>query len=226
VSLETATASARSGAGLPGACRRSTRISVLLAVAVLLGWLSGLAEGPDAAWAAPGSRSSLDRPVQPGPIYLLGSFSVGGAVDYDAFRTGYGLTILFRPNAAADFLRLLYDWNTSILLQASYRTVNDGRRLLAADFIVRHYLCDMRGHGPGAAPFVGLGFGGAEITYPSGGSTACGKWFTYTAEAGYEYSPGEKLVFALKGQWRRYSHDGLDYSGWSAHFGVGIPLPW
>jgi len=170
--------------------------------------------------------SALDRPDGRGPIFLLGSISVGGTKNYEAMAPGFGVTILFRPQAAANFLNFLYRWNSAMVLQADYRRVASDRRLLAADFIIRRYLADMKEDVVGTSYFVGLGLGGAEVTFPVGNSSSSEIWYSYLVEIGSEKSPSEGLVFLLKGQWRQYNHAGRDYSGWSIHFGVGITLPW
>lgn len=170
--------------------------------------------------------STLDRPDGRGPIFLMGSFSVGGTKNYDDMAPGFGLTILFRPQAAANFLNFLYRWNSAMVLQADYRRVASDRRLLAADFIVRRYLADMKEDVLGTSYFVGFGLGGAEVTFPVGDSSSSEIWYSYLIEVGSEKSPSENVVFVLKAQWRQYDHQGRDYSGWSVHFGFGIPLPW
>jgi hypothetical protein len=163
----------------------------------------------------------------PGPIFVLGTASLGGTLDYDALQAGYGVSLIFRPLAAADLLGPLYDWNMAVALQADFRPVADERRILAADFILRRYICDMRRQARGASGFVGLGVGAAEITYPgSAGGTKYETGFSYLLELGYEANPRDNLVFQIKGQWRLYSHNDHDYSGWSAQFGLGIPIPW
>jgi hypothetical protein len=182
---------------------------------------------PRAECVAAGPRSTIDRPIGRGPIFLLGTVSLGGTLDYDALQAGYGANILFRPLAASDFLGPLYDWNTAMILQADYRRVAAGRRLLAADFILRRYASDMREQARGAACFVGLGAGAAEVSIPADdGHETYRTWFSYLIELGYEVSPRDNWVISLKGQWRFYSHRRLDYSGWSLQGGLGIPLPW
>jgi hypothetical protein len=207
---------------------------VRLAVWIVFFWslaggpLHAPADGllPGAARAGSLPRSGIGRPLGQGPIFLLGTLSVGGTVDYDSFRQGYGATLIFRPLAAADFLGMLYDWNTALVLQGEYRSVDPDRRLLAADFLLRFYAEDMRREARGASPFAGLGIGGTEISYPDAGVQRSETWFSLLMEAGYEVSPAEDWVLCLKAQWRRYRHDDLDYSGWSTQLGVGIPVPW
>jgi hypothetical protein len=104
--------------------------------------------------------------------------------------------------------------------------VTRDRRLLGADFILRRYLTDLRQRGAGSALFLGLGAGAAEISFPTAAGSGNDTWYTYVVEAGYEYSPDASLALVGKGQWRHFAHAGRDYSGWSLHFGVGIPLPW
>jgi hypothetical protein len=115
----------------------------------------------------------------------------------------------------------------ALIVQGDYRSIASDRNLLAADGILRKYFNDMGGPGEGASFFFGLGLGAAKVKFPSGsGETSHQKWWTYVAEVGYEYSPKNNLVFILKGQWRHYAHDNLDYSGWTLQLGVGLPVPW
>lgn len=208
--------------------RRPWLLTALLALGLGVlqfpwGWLGWVEPG----WAAPQPRSLLDRPLERGAIFLVGTASVGGTKDYDSFQHGYGLTLLFRPLAAADFLGPLYDWNTALVLQAEYRPVASKRRLLAGDLILRRYWRDMRRQARGASFFVGFGAGGAEITFPtSGGASGSDTWYSLIAELGYEHSPRDNWVFVVKGQWRNYQNNNRDYSGWSAHLGIGVPIPW
>ena len=169
---------------------------------------------------------NLARAPDRGPIFLMGSAAVGGTPGYDTFSPGFGVSILFRPQAAANFLSFLYRWNTGMIMQAEYRPVAAERRLLAADLIFRRYLGNMKDETVGTAYFVGLGIGAAEVTYPVGSRTSSEIWWTYLVEFGSERSPSDHWAFVLKGQWRIYDHHTRDYSSWSVHFGIGIPLPW
>jgi hypothetical protein len=187
----------------------------------------GWVDGPGTAQAASRPRSTIGRPLGAGPIFLVGTLSVGGTKKYDLFRQGCGASFIFRPLAAADFLGMLYDWNAAMVLQAEYRSVARDRRLLSGDFLLRFYVDDMRLHAQGASPFVGLGIGGTEITFPNeSGASGSETWFSMLMEAGYEASPSAGWVITAKAQWRRYRHNDHDYSGWSAQLGVGIPVPW
>jgi hypothetical protein len=169
---------------------------------------------------------TLARPIDRGPIFLLGYLAVGGTPEYESFEPGYGVSILFRPQAAANFLRPLYTWNTGMILQAEYRPVTSDRRLLAADLIFRRYLSDMKREVIGTSYFLGFGVGAAEVTFPVSSRTSSEIWWTYLAEFGSERSPSEGWTFVFKGQWRLYNHHDRDYSSWSVQFGIGFPLPW
>jgi hypothetical protein len=211
--------------------------------ALLLGLvpLTGLV-GP--ARAAPWPSSAVTRPDEPGPVFVVGAVSVGGTLRYDFFRQGCGASLIFRPNAAAEFYGPLYDWNTALVLEGHWRRVSVDRRNLTVGVILRRYLRDMRGQGPAESPFLGAGVGGGEITFPTGGTAvtdttgapgaATGSTagsgsqtaFTYLVEAGYELSPTAATVFVIKAQWQVWRHGGRDYSGWALHLGAGIPVPW
>ncbi len=202
----------------------SLRRVALLAGLFLVLW--GVCGGSSPAVADSDPMLNIDRPLGRGPIFLLGSMSLGGTKDYESFAPGYGLSIVFRPPAASDFWRFLYRWNTAMVLQADYRRVSADRRLLAADLILRRYFSDMKKQTVGTSYFLGLGLGAAEITFPIGNNSSSDISYTYLVEFGSEKSPSENWVFVLKGQYRYYSHGEWDYSGWSVHFGVGISLPW
>jgi hypothetical protein len=221
-----------------GARARPTGVAVFGALLLGLVPLAGVV-GP--ARAAPWPASAVTRPDEPGPIFVVGAVSVGGTLHYDFFKQGCGASLIFRPNAAADFYRPLYDWNTALVLEGHLRRVSVDRRNLTVGAVLRRYLRDMRGHGPAESPFLGAGVGGGEITYPAGGDagadstgaaaasgTASGKQtaFTYLFEAGYELSPTAGTVFVIKAQWQIWRHGGRDYSGWALHLGAGIPVPW
>jgi len=203
-------------------------VAAIIAVSPGLSWLDllpGCSETGLAMAAEP--RTTLDRPPGRGPIFLLGTVSAGGGASYDGLTRGYGGTILFRPAAAADFWGFLYDWNTAMVWQGGYRSVATNSHLLAADLIFRRYRSSMRQRVRISSWFAGLGIGGTEITFPrANGSSSSDTWFSLVAELGYEYSLRENLLAVLKGQWRRFNHEQLNYSGWSLQFGLGIPLPW
>ena len=185
------------------------------------------------AIAAPGLGSAADddpsgvgRPAELGTVYVTGSISVGGTIDYDLLRAGFGASFIFRPLAAEDFLGFLYRWNTSMVLQADYRPVAEDRRLLAGDFILRRYEHDMRSSAATGSTFWGLGVGAAEATAPADAPTGDTISWTFLLEVGHEWNPSRNLVFFAKCQLRWFDHHGLDYSNWSVHGGAGIPVFW
>jgi len=206
----------------PGRVFRCRRLFCRLAIGGLLGltWLALPAVAGDEL------PPTLARSVDRGPIFLLGYMAVGGTPEYESVSAGYGVSILFRPQAAANLMRPLYQWNTGMVLQAEYRPVESDRRLLAGDLIFRRYLANMKDEVIGTSYFLGIGIGAAEITFPSGSQTSSEIWWTYLVEFGSERSPSEGWTFVLKGQWRFYDHNDRNYSSWSAQFGIGFPLPW
>lgn len=232
------------GRGWPGAATLRAAAAVL-AGALALGDGSG---GPGGlvppAGAAPAPRSVLNRPDRPEPAYVVGHVGVGGTLDYDFCRPSYGVSLLFRPAAAAQFVGALYDWNTALVLQGERRDVSVDRRIFSVGLLLRRYVRDMRGDGPRASPFLGVGLAGAQITYPvaagagvadsTAGSAAGddagqpGKLtaFSPLAEVGFETSPTPGSVFQAKAQWQAWRRGERDYSGWVVLVGAGIPVPW
>lgn len=196
-----------------------------LAGALWGAWL--LSAAVAAAGATPEPRSALRRPDTPGAIFVAGHLSVGGTLDYDFLRAGGGASLIFRPNAAADLFGPLYDWNTALVLQGDWRSVSRDRRLFGLAALLRRYARDRRLEVAGSSPFLGIGLGGAEGTYP-GGDPAADKvrsWL-WLAEAGWESSPDASSLFFARLQWQLWRRGDLDYSGWSLQFGAGVPIPW
>jgi hypothetical protein len=178
------------------------------------------------ALAAPTPRRSVTRPAKPGSVYLYGSASLGGTRDYHAFRSGWAVGLIFRPHAAAELFGPLHDWNSALVLEAAYRSISPDRDLRTGTLTLRHYARDMRASAQGESPFVGVGIGLTDVTFPLDGAGGHAEWHTPLFELGYEASPTPGSVFFIKGQWLIYRHAGLDYTGWSAHLGAGIPVSW
>lgn len=176
--------------------------------------------------AAPTPRSSINRPDKPGAVFLCGSASLGGTRDYHAFRSGWGVGLIFRPHAAAELFGPLYDWNSALVLEVAYRSISPDRDLRTGTLTLRHYVRDMRPQAMGESPFLGVGIGLTDITFPSDGAAGHAEWHTPLFETGYEVSPSPGSVFFVKGQWLVYRHAGFDYTGWSVHLGAGIPISW
>jgi aromatic ring-opening dioxygenase catalytic subunit (LigB family) len=86
----------------------------------------------------------------------------------------------------------------------------------------------MRPTGAGPSLFAGAGSGLALASFPGGAATprAENRYLSFLAEVGYEFNPAPDIVLVAKAHWRNYIWQGLDYSGWSVHFQVGIPIPW
>ncbi|MFO7653699.1 MAG: hypothetical protein R6X25_07720 [Candidatus Krumholzibacteriia bacterium] len=187
---------------------------------------------PVASDDLPASRGSgtlrhVGRPAERHPVHLIGDVSVGSGLAHALVRPGLGAGFLFRPAAADHFLAGLYRRNTALLLQAEYRRMGSDRRLLSADIILRPYLRDARTSGREMVPFVGLGLGAGEGTVrAAGGATRRARGLSVVAEAGLEWRRRDGLLLSARGQVRIFDHEGLDYSGWSFHGALGVPLPW
>ncbi len=188
---------------------------------------------------------ALDRPDKPqSPLITLGP-TVGGAPDWELLRCGFSGSILFRPAAAAGIFAPLYYWNTGLVLHGEYRDIAPDRNILTADLVLRRYL--VRGHrrDRGSILFAGAGGGLALIGYPravsSGAAAEEGeeeasappnyqrseqRYYSFLAELGYEHDLTDSLVILWKAQWRSYIWSSRDYSNWSLHVQLGIPLPW
>ena len=218
--------------GAPGAARGPAHRRPPRALALLLLAAALAPTGP--AGAAPEPLSSLSRPDRPSPVFVMGAATFGGALEHDWLREGAAVSLLFRPDAAAEFFGPLHAWNTGLVLQAEWRTVAADRRLFGLAALLRRYARDFRSSRAGASPFVGVGFGGAEAKYPAAaaadttGGVATGRrrWWLVLAEAGWESSPDGAMLFQAKAQWHVWKKGDLDYSGWSFHLGVGVPIPW
>lgn len=212
--------------------RDRVRLAAALAIAAVL-----LLSAPD---AAAGERSALARPDHPRPPLLTVGPTIGGSPDWQLFRYGASGAILFRPDAAALLMPPLFYWDTGLVLQWEYRDVDRGRSLLAGDVVLRRYLADADGSSDSARLFVGLGGGVAQVRYPPPAPAASedteeivvsdddgeDRYYALVGEFGYERDLGVAVVLLWKLQWRSYVWGGRDYSNYTIHMQVGIPLPW
>jgi hypothetical protein len=190
--------------------------------------------------------SALDRPDRPDPVYISAGATLGGSPDWDAGTVGFNASILFRPSRAADFITALYHWNTGLVIDGEWRRLAERRDALTADLIFRKYLSDVS-VGGGAALFAGFGGGLALVSFPvvvsssttaaeDGGDPAAPvetkysrgeqRWWSTVVELGYESRPSESVVVTVKARWRSYVKRPYDYSSWTVHALVGIPIPW
>jgi len=193
-------------------------VTILVSVLLLAGAAVGVAHATE--W------EHIERDLGREPIYLTGSLSLGGSVVHDFMSPGFGVAFVMRPAAADRFLRQLYNWNVGLALQAEYRGIASGRRLLAGEMVLRRYAQDMRSHAALQSTYLGFGFGASEVTFPIEDASASEIWFCLVFEAGHEWTPRPDLLMQVKAQYRFFRHHDLDYSGWSFHGGIGVPIPW
>lgn len=182
------------------------------------------------AHAAGGRRleppaSRLGRP-EGEPPFVCGHLAFGGAFEHGHGQAGYGLAVVFRPPAAADFLDFLYAWNTGLVLQADRLGLRGGGRVLSADLLFRRYLGE-RGDGrTSVQPFVGAG-PGASSAWPGRDGPAPGlKYWSLVLEAGQEWRFARGHLLVVKAQVRVLGQDGNDWSTWAVQAGMGLPFPW
>jgi len=205
---------------------------LLLAVVVLFADIPPLCaqEAPEfSEWGKSGrlSRpgSSLGEPFV-APIFFGAHLALGGAFQYDQGNTRYGLEFIIRPGGAVKYFDFLYRRNIGVVLQADYLNVDDTRRILSGDFILRKYYSDMRYPQGKSSLFVGLGLGGSEILLAPPEGSGVDKYWSVVVEGGYEWLFQQKFLVYAKGQYRNYNYHEFNYSNWSVMFGAGIPTPW
>ena len=158
------------------------------------------------------------------PVFLGLYCQIGSAFDYDSGLPGGGAFLLFRPDASVDFMSFLYKWNTGLILQADYIPISSGDRfLLSADLLFRRYFQEMRGDEAPGSTFFGLGLGASKAQLTA---TTRGKYWSWIAELGREWTVLDKYAFWVKIQYRHYSFRQIDYSNLTAQLAVALPLPW
>lgn len=212
-----------------------TRTSLRLALAAAALALSLLAPpGEASAGSAAGSpaarrlsvpASRLGRP-EGEPPFVCGHLAFGGAFDHGNGQAGYGLSVVFRPAAAADFLDFLQAWNTGLVLQADRLALPGGGRVLSADLLLRHYL-EERGSGSRSIlPFLGAGPGASSAWAGNGGDAPGLKYWSLVVEGGQEWRFARGHLLVVKGQLRVLRQGGVDWTTWSVQAGLGLPFPW
>jgi hypothetical protein len=170
-------------------------------------------------------RSTLGQPFD-SPIFLGAYGQLGGTFDFDQGQPGFGAILLFRPGSAVNFLDFLYDWNSSMVLQADYQKVSSDLRILSGDLIIRRYFNDVRVPGTAVSPFVGAGIGASEVTLPPEAGRTFNIDWSWLVEIGQEWEYRTHYLIFIKGQFRHHSSLGYSYAGWTFQAGGGIPLPW
>lgn len=172
----------------------------------------------------PGSR--IQRPPGRGVTYLVAAGAAGQLGSGNSVQPGYSVSVIFRPHRAADFQNAFYARNTGLVLQVD-KQGDDAASILSGDLVVRRYMGDMRPLAAGRAVFAGIGAGISRAQWSSEGAMTGGSAenFSFLAETGLEWNLNRTLVLMAKGQYRLYKRGGRDHSGWSAHLGAGLPLP-
>jgi len=191
--------------------------------------------------------SALDRPDRPDPVYICAGPTLGGSPDWDSGTVGFNASILFRPSRAAEFSPALFHWNTGLVLDGEWRRLAVRRDALTADLILRRYLSDPRTTTGTSVLFAGVGGGLALVSFPvavnagntvaeEGGEPAAStestwtrgeqRWWSVVMEFGYEIQPADSVVVTAKARWRNFVKRPYDYSSWTVHVLVGVPIPW
>jgi hypothetical protein len=197
------------------------------ATAVVLSLLPATASAAPAAGSrrleAPASR--LGRP-EGEPPFVCAHLAFGGAFEHGNGNAGYGVSVVFRPAAAADFLDFLYDWNTGLVLQADRLGLGGGGRVLSADLLLRRYLTERGAGRTSILPFLGAG-PGVSSAWPGSGAGAPGlRYWSIVLEGGQEWRFARGHLVIVKGQVRILRQDGVDWTTWSVQAGLGLPFPW
>lgn len=175
-----------------------------------------------------GARGLGLDPSSDPPVFIAFGPTIGGAPAWAPLRVGFSGAFIFRPAAATQLMRRMYAWNTGIILHGEYRSIDAGRDMFSATFVFRKYINNMRSGRTRVTPFAGAGGGMALASYTTGSppTRAENRYFSFLAEAGYEFTLSPNVILITKAQWRNYIWKALDYSNWTLHVQVGIPIPW
>jgi len=205
--------------------RRRSNMTPMLATVVLL-----LAA---AAVRAGDPPSALARPDRPQPPMVCVGPTLGWAPAANPARWGVAGAVVVPPDAAAAFLRSLHAWNTALVLGGEWRRLDADRTIASFDVGFRRYLGDRDRRR--TLLFVGAAAGVASADYavavaaddttgaaPAKASERLG---TFLVETGYELRPSPGLLLSAKIRWRNALLRPEDFSNWSLHVDVGVPLP-
>jgi hypothetical protein len=206
-----------------GVCRLRATVGLVVLIALLPGATAAAAPVANRRLESPASR--LGRPEGEAP-FVCGHLALGGAFEHGNGQPGYGLSVIFRPPAAADFLDFLYGWNTGLVLQADRLGLGDGGRVLSADLLLRRYLAERGTGGTSILPFIGAGPGASSAWPGTGGSAPGLKYWSLVLEGGQEWRYARGHLLVVKGQLRILRQDGRDWTTWSVLAGLGLPFPW
>lgn len=204
--------------------RPTVRIPRLAAAALLLAAVAVRAGEPP---------SSLARPDRPRPAMVCVGPTLGWAPAANPARLGVAGAVVLPPDAAADFLRSLHAWNTALVLGGEWRRLDADRTLASFDVGFRRYLGDRERRR--TLLFVGAAAGIASADYPvaaaagdttgAAAASASERLGTFLLETGYEMRPSPGLLLSAKIRWRNAVLRPEDFSNWSLHLDVGVPLP-
>jgi hypothetical protein len=208
--------------------RRFFRGVLLLVVGFLSAFLASAALAQNTRYTSKRlelPRSALNAPYE-SAVYVGAHGQVGGGFKHDQGQPGWGGFIMFRPARAANFFNFLYDWNSSLILQADYQRVAPDARIKSADVVIRRYFADLGGSGRRVSPFLGVGIGASSALRPPGQSPRMSKYWSWLVEIGQEWDLDGRCMVAVKGQYRGFRYQGFDFTSWSVALALGLPLPW
>lgn len=160
------------------------------------------------------------------PIFITGHLGFGGGLQHDQFQFNYGGSIIFRPEAAVNFLGFLGNINSAMVLQGDYQKLTPDSRILSGDLIVRHYFTDRGDAGTEVLPFLGVGLGASDVRIIAAEGNATARYWSWLVETGQEWYFKPNVIFVARIQFRHFSYNHVTATTWSVSGALGIPVPW